>query len=1003
MYNGFTRGWSTRDRVHAFLLLLAAAGLVVHHAVLWHWYVEDSAISFAYARHLIEGEGLVAFRGGERVEGYSNPTWVAVLAFFQLIGFDPFFSTKYVQAALGILTLPVVYLTVRETTGRNSDLPIVSVVFLAVNAQFAIWGGAGLENGLLNFLIALGFWRMMVELRQSTSAPFPWSSAIWLLVALTRPEGLLYSAVAGFCTMIFQLHAGRSIRGTLVWLTVFFVPFGLYHAVHLWYFAWPLPNTYYAKLEDRESVRWIWTKLPGGKAPQAWNWTRNFFHELGQGYFLPIWILGVTGDGRVRYAIAAAAFLLVGATIELSHDQRWLLPVVVGAIWVAFWLGLRATEARPPRWLGAAATLVGLGLVGLAEILRYNGLQPNLIPVPEIAKSAPPYVLACMAILLGFVGFGARGWQLRVLSWLFCCAVVFFAIYVQWDWMKGFRWYATAAVPGAILFAFGVDAFVRLVEDMFGAIREEAPGWRTWSVPGTVLAVVLLALQVPGNVMQTRKIVDSPDASPKGIKTRVDYVDRIRDRLHIEERLVDLDVDQGAHLWWSDFEMMDVAGLVDLPRAHHGFEKSFIREYVFEERRPHYAHIHGGWATNSKIPTHPEWRKDYVEIQGYPAGKNQFHVGNFVRRDLLVGSSWPHGGAPVTLANGIVLYGAIVDSEPAAGRKFSVEVGFAAPKPPRPESTVDPVSGERIKPAPRISGRDRNFRTLLFASDGTRLHSWDIPPGYDWLKPEKWNDEDVFVGRFDLSLPEAMPPGTYDLGFVFLAADGTVLGPVAPTGDVGGEVAAPRMAAGEILYPGALTVLTPEARGEAAAADRDAALAAALRLDCEEAERSWLLAKRHRAGDADWVEKSLPDIRSAFATCWARAADGTEQDEQVRRLVRAREWDWWNADYRTRATALADRLHAEGLAAREAQDWETAYRRFSDAVDVDRARSWSRRYAEEARAWRLGIDPESLEKKALEVARKKDESDKIRAKRASEAEAEAEDEADDAPLAPEGM
>src|SRR5688500_8303895 len=187
--------WTTREKVHAALLLLVTVGVVVHQAALWKWYVEDAAISFAYARHLIQGEGLVAFPGGERVEGYSNPTWVLVLAALQLVGFDPFVSTKFVQAALCLATLPVVYLTIREITGRESDVPIVAVVFLSINAQFAIWGGAGLENGLLNFLIAVGFWRMMVEIRPGRTR-FPWSAAIWLLVALTRPEGILYAAVA---------------------------------------------------------------------------------------------------------------------------------------------------------------------------------------------------------------------------------------------------------------------------------------------------------------------------------------------------------------------------------------------------------------------------------------------------------------------------------------------------------------------------------------------------------------------------------------------------------------------------------------------------------------------------------------------------------------------------------------------------------------------------------------------------------------------------------------
>ncbi|MEQ1566771.1 MAG: hypothetical protein ABMA64_14105 [Myxococcota bacterium] len=944
---------SVADRVRAVLLLIVLVGAVVHQVVLWQWYVEDTAISFAYARNLIDGEGLVAYPGGERVEGYSNPTWVAVLAALQLVGLDPFTWTKPLQLVLGIGTLPLVWATLREATGKHNDLPLVALAFLAANSQFAIWSGAGLENGLLDFLIALGFWRTLVEVRTGGT---PWSALVWVAVALTRPEGILYSAVAGFCAMVFHLHARRSIASTVAWLVLFFVPWTAYQLVHYWYFAWPLPNTYYAKLGERTEPRMVWT----GK---AWNWSRRFFHEMGQAYFLPIWILGVIGDGRLRYAIATAVFVAVGLTIELSHDQRWLLPVVVGGIWAAFWLGLRATESRPPRGLVVASTAIGIGLVATAELVRYQfAFQPNLLPVPDLMKQVPPYELGALALLLPLVGYGTRGWQLRLMSWLFCLAVTFFALYVQWDWMKGFRWYATAAVPGAMLFAFGVDGFVRFVQEMFGLSESTVqadPEFRPWGRVGSSVAVLLIAAQLPANVWQTWSVADAPDPAPSGIRPRVRHVEDLQERLHVEDPLVDLDVDQGAHLWWSDFEMMDIAGLVDLPLAHHKFEREFVREYMFQERRPHYAHVHGQWATNSKIPTHPEWRREYVEVPGYSVGKGSIHVGSFVRRDLMVQPSWPHAEPGVELERGIVVYPPVVPSEPATGKKMYVEVGLSST-------------------AARKSAGD-NFRVVLFATDGEHLATWDLPPGYDWLKPEKWSATEVFVGKFDLTVPAALPPGTYDLGVVVFGSDGAPLARPPADGEVvDPDPPRPSVARGEVVWPGRLTVLSVDDRAAAAQSDRADAFTRAAAGACEDAERSWWLARKHRPDDAAWAESHHDEVAAALANCWAVSADGQPEDEQVRRMVAARTWDHWAAEYRARATPLADALYAQGMAAREAQDWETAYRRFSDAVEVDRSRAWARRYAEEARGFRLGIDPESLEQKRVAEAAAKAAADEKR-------------------------
>jgi hypothetical protein len=54
----------------AALSALCAAAFFCH-ARLYEYVQDDAYISFAYARNLVEGNGLV-FNVGERVEGYTN-------------------------------------------------------------------------------------------------------------------------------------------------------------------------------------------------------------------------------------------------------------------------------------------------------------------------------------------------------------------------------------------------------------------------------------------------------------------------------------------------------------------------------------------------------------------------------------------------------------------------------------------------------------------------------------------------------------------------------------------------------------------------------------------------------------------------------------------------------------------------------------------------------------------------------------------------------------------
>src|SRR5262249_23988574 len=58
---------------HTALVAVPIIVFVAHASVFGSWIVDDAAISWAYARSLATGHGLVAQPGVAPVEGYSNP------------------------------------------------------------------------------------------------------------------------------------------------------------------------------------------------------------------------------------------------------------------------------------------------------------------------------------------------------------------------------------------------------------------------------------------------------------------------------------------------------------------------------------------------------------------------------------------------------------------------------------------------------------------------------------------------------------------------------------------------------------------------------------------------------------------------------------------------------------------------------------------------------------------------------------------------------------------
>jgi hypothetical protein len=61
--------------------VLGGCGLILLHASRFgFWIVDDAAITFAYTRNITDGNGSVLQPGATPTEGFSNPTWLALLA-----------------------------------------------------------------------------------------------------------------------------------------------------------------------------------------------------------------------------------------------------------------------------------------------------------------------------------------------------------------------------------------------------------------------------------------------------------------------------------------------------------------------------------------------------------------------------------------------------------------------------------------------------------------------------------------------------------------------------------------------------------------------------------------------------------------------------------------------------------------------------------------------------------------------------------------------------------
>jgi hypothetical protein len=386
----------------------ALAGLYFASAFRFFAHVEDALISYTYARNFANGYGFVPNIGGERVEGFSNPLWVFLLAGGQLLGVSPFTSSRALGVVLALGELALAYRLYRDhllDIARESPLlALLAPAVLASQPGFQMWNHMGLENPLYGFLLSLATWLHLNELRGHRR--MPWSALPLLGLLLTRPEAPLYVACILGHKVLHLVSArrdakqgadpGSALGWLALWLALIVVPFAGYVAWRLQYFGWPLPMPYYVKLAEKRSPT-VSSLLhgddPGLQYLGQGIWTMRMVPLVGLGILALVFRRRRPERGACLLLVAqcfAACSFAVYSGGDWMHGWRWLHILIVplaplgaaGLVSLADW-GARKLGQRPPS-VGRAARGVAIG--GLFGVVA---VWPAATVTPKFAADLP--------------------------------------------------------------------------------------------------------------------------------------------------------------------------------------------------------------------------------------------------------------------------------------------------------------------------------------------------------------------------------------------------------------------------------------------------------------------------------------------------------------------------------------------------------------------------------------------------------------------------------------
>lgn len=290
---------------------LAPGAVAVFFGVMaWahRWLHEDGLINLRVVQNLVAGRGPV-YNAGERVEAFTSPAQVALLALGRIVtlGFVPIETVVFLVGVgasvtgLVLVMLGAMHLWGVDAPGRLT-VPVGAVAFVAVPLtwDFATSGHEGsvgyLWIGVCFFALARRVRELRVGLRPPVDRP-PWVLAVIGSGALVRPELVLYTLSFVALWLVLHRGAGGSRLKALAWA---FGPTVAYQVFRMGYYALVLPNTALAKLGG-----------PLG-ASEGFHYLASFIRPFA--LWLPLTLLAV---------------LLVSLLIGAERNQRLLVAAMV--------------------------------------------------------------------------------------------------------------------------------------------------------------------------------------------------------------------------------------------------------------------------------------------------------------------------------------------------------------------------------------------------------------------------------------------------------------------------------------------------------------------------------------------------------------------------------------------------------------------------------------------------------------------------------------------------
>lgn len=357
----------SRDSSFALLLGLLLAlffTLLVRSA----WVCDDAYITFRVIDNLWNGYGL-RWNVVDRVQAYTHPLWMMVMAVFYGLTRDVYYTSLAVQIASSFATAFLLCFRVAASPAHA----LLAVWALILSKAFVDYSTSGMENPLQHLLLALFAWEYFGGIRGGGRSLVRLALIAGLL-GLNRLDSLLL-VLPALLAAALGLPLARVVRA----FAIGFAPLAAWSAFAFLYYGFPFPNTAYAKLNTG--------------VPQAELLAQGLYYLFNSLSIDPLTLVVV----------------LLALGLPLARGPARALPLGLGIVLYLAYVVRIGGDFMAGRFLAAPFLLAVLVLARVPLVLTPLPLGVAFVTMGAVALSSPAPTLTTTAF------FFTDRWERRTL------------------------------------------------------------------------------------------------------------------------------------------------------------------------------------------------------------------------------------------------------------------------------------------------------------------------------------------------------------------------------------------------------------------------------------------------------------------------------------------------------------------------------------------------------------------------------------------------------------